>query len=68
MIVDHVDRRRLIITAQILLMLSAFILAALTWTGSVRVEYVIILAAFNGLVSAFDMPGRQAFVVEMVGL
>lgn len=66
-IVDHVDRRRLIITTQVLLMLSAFILAALTWTGVVRVEYVAILAAFNGLVTAFDMPGRQTFVVEMVG-
>ncbi|HVC45117.1 MAG TPA: MFS transporter [Candidatus Binataceae bacterium] len=67
-IVDHVDRRRLIIVAQVLLMLSAFVLAALTWTGAVRVEHVIILAAFNGVVSSFDMPGRQAFVVEMVGM
>jgi MFS family permease len=66
-IVDRVDRRRLIITTQILLMLSAFALAALTWTGAVRVEHVIILAAFNGTVGSFDMPGRQSFVVEMVG-
>jgi MFS family permease len=67
-IVDHVDRRRLLILSQSLLMLSAFILAALTWTGVVRVEHVIILAAFNGLVGAFDAPGRQSFVVEMVGI
>ena len=67
-VVDHVDRRRLIIAAQMLLMLSAFVLAALTWMGVVRVEHVIILAAFNGVVSSFDMPGRQAFVVEMVGM
>src|SRR6202030_190979 len=67
-VVDHVDRRRLIIIAQVLLMLSAFVLAALTWTGTVRVSYVIALAAFNGLVSAFEMPGRQAFVVDMVGM
>jgi MFS family permease len=66
-IVDRLDRRRLIITTQILLMLSAFTLAALTWTGVVRVEYVIMLAAFNGTVGSFDMPGRQSFVVEMVG-
>ena len=66
-IVDHADRRRLIVTTQVLLMLSAFILAALTWAGVVRVEYVIILAAINGLVTAFDMPARQTFVVEMVG-
>ena len=66
-VVDHVDRRRLIIGTQILLMISAFVLAGLSWFGVVRVEQVIILAAFNGLVSAFDMPGRQAFVVDMVG-
>lgn len=66
-VVDHVDRRRLIIAAQTLLMLSAFVLAALTWGRAVKVEYVIVLAALNGLVSSFDMPGRQAFVVEMVG-
>ena len=66
-LIDRVDRRRLIITTQILLMLSAFTLAALTWTGAVRVEHVIMLAAFNGAIGSFDMPGRQSFVVEMVG-
>jgi MFS family permease len=66
-VVDHVDRRRLIIGAQTLLMISAFVLGVLTWSGAVRVEHVIALAALNGLVSSFDMPGRQAFVVEMVG-
>ena len=66
--VDRADRRRLIILTQTLLMLSAFTLAALTWTGLVRVQYVIALAAFNGIVSSFDMPGRQAFVVKMVGV
>ncbi len=66
-IVDHADRRKLIVATQALLMVSAFILAALTWTGIVKVEHVIALAALNGLVTAFDMPARQAFVVEMVG-
>jgi MFS family permease len=66
-IVDRVDRRRMIVTTQTLLMFSAFVLAALTWSGRVRVIHVIILAAFNGTVSSFDMPGRQSFVVEMVG-
>lgn len=65
--VDRVDRRRMIIITQTLLMMSAFALAALTWSGTVRVGYVIALAAFNGTISSFDMPGRQAFLVEMVG-
>jgi MFS family permease len=65
--IDRVDRRRMLIGTQTLLMLSAFILAVLTFTGLVRVEHVILLAAFNGTVGSFDMPGRQSFVVEMVG-
>ena len=66
-IVDRIDRRRLIITTQTILMLSAFTLATLTWMGVVRVEHVMMLAALNGTVASFDMPGRQSFVVEMVG-
>jgi MFS family permease len=66
-IADHVDRRRLITCTQSIMMLSAFTLAALTFTGVVRVEHVIALAMLNGFVSSFDMPGRQAFIVEMVG-
>jgi MFS family permease len=66
-IVDRVDRRRLIIATQTLLMMSAFTLAALTWSGRVRVYHVILLAALNGTIGAFDMPSRQSFVVEMVG-
>ncbi len=66
-VVDHVDRRRLIVITQTCLMCSAFVLSALTWTRVVRVEHIIILASFNGLVNAFDLPGRQAFLVEMVG-
>jgi MFS family permease len=66
-VIDRIDRRRMLIGTQTLLMLSAFILAALTLTGLVRVEHVILLAAFNGTVGSFDMPGRQSFVVEMVG-
>jgi MFS family permease len=66
-VIDRIDRRRMLIGTQTLLMLSAFILAALTLTARVRVEHVILLAAFNGTVGSFDMPGRQSFVVEMVG-
>jgi MFS family permease len=66
-VVDRIDRRRMLLGTQTLLMLSAFTLAALTWSGHVHVWHVIALAAFNGTVSSFDMPGRQSFVVEMVG-
>ncbi|MGH7864411.1 MAG: MFS transporter, partial [Candidatus Binataceae bacterium] len=65
-VVDLLDRRRVIMASQFVMMFDAFVLAALAWTGWVRVEHVIILTAINGFASAFEMPGRQAFVAEMV--
>jgi MFS family permease len=66
-IADRTDKRRAILITQTLLMLQAFALAALVWTGRVTVADVMILAAFLGVVSAFDIPMRQSFIVEMVG-
>src|SRR5438128_11520723 len=48
-------------------MLLAFVLAALAYTGKVAVWHVLLLAFLLGSVNAFDMPARQAFVIEMVG-
>lgn len=64
---DRFDRRRVIVLTQVLAMIQAFLLAALTYSGHVRVEQVMVLALFLGTVTAFDMPARQSFVVRMVG-
>jgi MFS family permease len=66
-VVDRVNKRNLLVVTQASAMVLAFILAALTFTGLVQVWEIIVLAALLGLVNAFDGPGRQAFVVEMVG-
>ena len=66
-IVDRVPKRKLLIITQASAMMLAFILAVLAFTGIVREWHIILLAAGLGLVNAFDGPGRQAFVVEMVG-
>ena len=63
---DRRNRHRILVATQSLAMIQAFILAALTLTGTVTVPHLIILALFLGFVNAFDMPTRQAFVVEMV--
>jgi MFS family permease len=41
-------------------------LAVLALTGYIEVWHIIVLSVFQGLINAFDMPARQAFVVEMV--
>ena len=66
-VVDRVSRRTLLIMTQTGSMLLAFILAALTFTGTTKEWHIIVLAALLGLVNAFDAPARQAFVPEMVG-
>jgi MFS family permease len=66
-IVDRTHKHRLIIATQSLSMIPAFALAALVWTKSVAVWQVAGLAAFLGIVNAFDIPARQAFMVELVG-
>jgi len=48
-------------------MVLAGILAVLTLTGRVKVWEVVVLAALMGAVNAFDVPARQAFLVDMVG-
>ena len=66
-VVDRVPKRTLLIITQASAMLLAFILAALSFANVVQEWHIILLAGGLGLVNAFDGPGRQAFVVEMVG-
>ncbi|MGA2172770.1 MAG: MFS transporter [Sedimentisphaerales bacterium] len=63
---DRLDRYRILIATQILSMLQAFLLAILFFTGHINILNIILLAIFLGLINAFDMPTRQAFVIQMV--
>ncbi len=65
--VDRLDRRRVLVWTQTLAMIQSFALAALTLSGHITVEWILGLAVMQGLVNAFDMPGRQAFMVQMIG-
>jgi MFS family permease len=66
-IVDRHNRHRLIVATQMASMILAFILAWLTLTHRVQVWQIFVLAALLGVVNAFDIPARQAFLVDMVG-
>ena len=65
-LVDRRDRRRILIIAQALFMVQAFLLAVLTLTGLITAWEIMALALFFGCVGAFEIPARQSFVVEMV--
>ncbi|HZP02827.1 MAG TPA: MFS transporter [Terriglobia bacterium] len=63
---DRHSRHRIVIATQSASMTLAFILAALTLLEQIRVGEIMVLAGLLGVVNAFDIPARQAFIVEMV--
>jgi len=66
-LIDYFPKRMIIIATQTVMMVLAFTLAALQWTGVVQYWHVLVLAAILGVANTVDMPARQAFIVEMVG-
>lgn len=66
-VADKYNRHRILIITQSVAMLLATVLAALTLTQHIQVWHVFVLAASLGCVNAFDIPARQAFVVDLVG-
>lgn len=65
-IADRISRRKMLLITQGSMMVLAFILAALTFSGVVQAWHIIILALLLGTANAFDAPGRQSFVVDLV--
>jgi MFS family permease len=64
---DRVAKRKLILVTQVAMMLQAFALSGLVWTGHIEYWHVALLAAIYGVANSLDMPARQAYVVELVG-
>jgi MFS family permease len=65
-IADRHNRLRLMLSSQYVQMTTAFTLAALVWTGTVRVEYILILSAVTGFAQAFGGPAYQALIPTLV--
>src|SRR5215469_12169461 len=65
-VADRFNRRTILVITQSTMMVLALVLAALTLTHVVQVWHVVLLATLMGVVNAFDIPARQAFIVDMV--
>jgi len=63
---DRFSRHKILIGTQILMMIQALVLAALVLLKLEKIWHLIALSAFLGVVNAFDMPTRQAFVIDMI--
>jgi MFS family permease len=66
-VADRSNRKHVVIGTQVVSMLLAFVLAGLTLSNRITVREIFALAALLGVVNAFDIPGRQSFLVDMVG-
>ncbi|HUI75775.1 MAG TPA: MFS transporter [Candidatus Acidoferrum sp.] len=64
---DRYNRHKGVIWTQTLAMVLAFLLAGLTLANAITVWELILIAFLRGVVNAFDVPIRQAFLVQMVG-
>jgi MFS family permease len=64
--VDRLKLRHVLVVTQTLAMLQSFALAILTLTRHITIQEIIWLSALQGVINAFDMPGRQTFLVQMV--
>jgi MFS family permease len=64
--VDRLDRHRVLVVTQVLSMIQSFGLAALALSHRISFRDIFALSLFQGVINAFDMPARQAFVTQMV--
>jgi len=64
---DRIDKRRLILRTQYVAGAVSLALAMLVLFDVVRVWHAMALATIGGIAFAFEVPARQAFVVEVVG-
>ena len=65
-LVDRSDRRRVLVWTQTLAMVQSLLLAWLTLSHRINITEILVLSASRALINAFDMPGRQSFMVQMV--
>ena len=64
--IDRLDRRQVLVWTQSLSMVQSLTLAALALTHTITIPLLLALSVMQGLINAFDMPGRQSFMVKMV--
>ena len=65
-LVDRIDRRKVLVWTQTLAMVQSLALAWLTLSHRINIAEVLALSAMQGVINAFDMPGRQSFMVKMI--
>lgn len=63
---DRLPRRRIVLVCQALMMTLALLTAGLVWSEQIAYWQILLLALMQGSLTAFDLPARQALIVELV--
>ncbi|WP_125152353.1 MFS transporter [Clostridium rectalis] len=66
-LIDKLPKKKIIITAQMILMFQSLLLTILVWSNKIEYWHVLILALISGIANTFDMPARQSFFISLVG-
>jgi MFS family permease len=66
LVVDRWNQHRLLMATQVLSMVQSLAMAWLVFSGRMSIPALLALNAFQGLVNAFDIPCRQAFVISLI--
>ena len=66
-VADRFHKRNVLLATQTAFTVPPFVLFVLTATGHAQYWMVIVAALAAGIINVFDVPARQAFIVEMVG-
>ncbi len=68
-LVDRWDRHRILVITQILSLIQSALLAVVAFRGEpgmATIWPILALSVAQGVINSFDMPARQAFLVEMI--
>jgi MFS family permease len=65
-VVDRTNRHRMLVVTQTVSMLQSFALAALTLSGRITIQQIVLLNVVQGVVNSFDMPARQSLLVNLI--
>jgi MFS family permease len=66
-IIERLDKRKVVIWMQVISLAQAFALAFLALTGMVQIWHLIVLSFLLGTAGAFEITARQAMIIELVG-
>ena len=63
---DHVDRKKILVWTKVAMLIQAVILFVLTYTDSITIWHMLVLATCLGIVNSIDMPAKQSFTFTLV--